>query len=128
MRSSRESRRRKAIERQNRGYAGLLAETVEDEQWVSQFDAADILGISLLRVGFLIQGGAWSRSTIRRYRQAFRGKQSNERDSAVLMPERCGGPGCSPRMSAEACGEGSEPVLPWGESVRTVGNERSGSY
>lgn len=53
---SAESRRKKAIERQDRGY-GLLAETVEDEQWVSQFDAADILGISLMRVGFLIQGG-----------------------------------------------------------------------
>jgi hypothetical protein len=54
---SAERRRTKVIERQNRGYAGLLAETVEDDQWVSQFDAADILGISLMRVGALIQGG-----------------------------------------------------------------------
>ena len=82
MTSRAERRREKAIERQNRGYyAGPLAETVEDDQWVSQFDAAEILGISLLRVGFLIQGGRLepvhnpsrqagvSRQTVKRERQ-----------------------------------------------------------
>lgn len=52
-------RHRKAIERQMGGYRVSLrsAPTVEDNEWVSQFDAADRMGVSMARVGFLIQGG-----------------------------------------------------------------------
>jgi hypothetical protein len=49
----------KAIERQDQGYPEPLrrtALTVDDEHWISQFDAADALRVSMARVGFLIQG------------------------------------------------------------------------
>lgn len=53
-------RRRKALDRQNRGYPGALGGSVPvvgDEDWVSQFDAAERLGVGLGRIGLLIQGG-----------------------------------------------------------------------
>lgn len=52
-------RQRKAVERQNRGYPAALrsARTVDDNDWISQFDAADRIGVSMARIGFLIQGG-----------------------------------------------------------------------
>ena len=52
-------RQRKAVERQNRGYPAALrsARTVDDNDWISQFDAADRVGVSMARIGFLIQGG-----------------------------------------------------------------------
>ena len=52
-------RYRKAVERQNRGYPAALscARTVDDGGWVSQFEAADRLGVSMMRIGFLIQNG-----------------------------------------------------------------------
>lgn len=52
-------RQRKAVGRQNRGYPAALrsARTVDDNDWISQFDAADRIGVSIVRVGFLIQGG-----------------------------------------------------------------------
>jgi hypothetical protein len=31
--------------------------TVEDEHWISQLESADVLGVSVMRVGFLIQSG-----------------------------------------------------------------------
>lgn len=55
-----ERRRAKAVERQDRGYPAplrALAPTVDDQHWVSQFEAAKRLRVSLLRVGALIQSG-----------------------------------------------------------------------
>ena len=48
----------KTVERQDRGYSGPLrnVQRVVDSDWMSQFEAAEMLGVSLLRVGFLIQG------------------------------------------------------------------------
>ena len=50
---------RKAVERQNRGYPAPFssARAVDDGGWFSQFDAADRLGVSMMRIGFLIQNG-----------------------------------------------------------------------
>lgn len=52
-------RHQKAIERQDRGYPGALGRTVPtvtDDEWMSQFDAAEDLAVSMARIGFLIQG------------------------------------------------------------------------
>ncbi|MDP9386859.1 MAG: hypothetical protein M3Q48_02755 [Actinomycetota bacterium] len=56
--TSEDRRRRRALERQDKGYPGALGRsvpTVSDEEWVSQFDAARQLEVSMARVGFLIQ-------------------------------------------------------------------------
>lgn len=58
----RERRRlsKKAVERQNRGYPAAMrgrVRAVMDDEWVSQFDAADRLGVSMYRVGQLIANG-----------------------------------------------------------------------
>ena len=53
-------RKQKAVERQDRGYPGPLGRSVPvvaDHDWVSQFDAADRLGIGVGRIGLVIQGG-----------------------------------------------------------------------
>lgn len=60
MESGQSRRHRRAIEREARGYPGALrrlAPTVGYDEWVSQFEAAELLGVSLARIGFLIQGG-----------------------------------------------------------------------
>jgi len=59
-RNRRENGRRRAIQRQDRGYPGgwhRLAVAVPDSEWVSQFDAAEALGINLGRVGLMIGAG-----------------------------------------------------------------------
>jgi len=50
-------RRQKAIERQDRGYPAQMGAVplVEDDLWISQFEAAEILDIAMLRIGLLIQ-------------------------------------------------------------------------
>lgn len=53
------SRKQKAVERQDRGYPGVLGQSVsvvDDDEWVSQFAAADRLGITVGRVGLIISG------------------------------------------------------------------------
>lgn len=64
---------RKAVERQNRGYLAVMRNRVVivgDDDWTSQFDAADKLGISLYRVGQLIANGTLRAARIRHRRQA----------------------------------------------------------
>jgi hypothetical protein len=51
---------KKTLERQDKGYPEPLRShtpTVDGEQWMSQFQAADALGVSMMRVGLLIQSG-----------------------------------------------------------------------
>lgn len=53
-------RKQKAVQRQDQGYPGPLGRSVPvvtDHDWVSQFDAADRLGIGVGRIGLVIQGG-----------------------------------------------------------------------
>lgn len=60
MTSGRDRRHHKALERERAGYpgpTGRRVKTVDDAGWMSQFDAADIIGISTARVGLLIQNG-----------------------------------------------------------------------
>lgn len=47
------------MDRQNGGYLAAFssARRVDDGDWVSQFDAADRLGVSMMRIGFLTQNG-----------------------------------------------------------------------
>jgi hypothetical protein len=40
--------------RNNRGYVLLMVDTVEDDAWMSQPEAARHLGVTLIRVGMLI--------------------------------------------------------------------------
>jgi len=50
-----ERRRARAIARQDRGYpAGWNVRSIDDDEWMSQFDAADALGVSHLRLAFMI--------------------------------------------------------------------------
>jgi hypothetical protein len=58
--STSDRRYAKALERQDRGYQGALrgrAVSTDDEGWVSQFDGAEQLGVSLFRIGLLIASG-----------------------------------------------------------------------
>jgi hypothetical protein len=60
VRGYRRHRLNRTVERQDKGYPEplrSLVPTVEDEHWTSQFEAADVLGLSLMRIGFLIQSG-----------------------------------------------------------------------
>lgn len=51
-------RRRRALERQQKGYPAALGfPSVPDQEWVGQLDAAERLGVSLVRLAFLIQSG-----------------------------------------------------------------------
>lgn len=52
-------RKQKAVNRQDQGYPGELGKSVpvvSDDEWVSQFDAADQLGMGVGRVGLVISG------------------------------------------------------------------------
>jgi hypothetical protein len=60
VRRHRDRRVKKTLERQDKGYPEPLRShtpTVDGEQWMSQFQAADALGVSMMRVGLLIQSG-----------------------------------------------------------------------
>lgn len=43
---------------ESRGYSGAISRVVvSNDEWVSQYDSADVLGIGLCRIGLLIANG-----------------------------------------------------------------------
>lgn len=52
-------RRRRAERREARGYSEISANftVVPDEDWMSQFEAADLLRVGMFRIGVLIANG-----------------------------------------------------------------------